>query len=632
MKKNFIVKICGIKSEAVAKKILKYKPTMIGLVFVPKSSRYVDKITAQRIAKIANEHDVLTVGVFQNQPIEQVRELIESISLDYLQLHGEESPAYCKKINVPIIKKINLKNTVAQTKKYMDKYKKVVNFFLIDRPIQGEGSIIDMNQVETLSNEYSIIIAGGLDHDNIENVLEKAGKNIAGVDVSGGVESSRGIKDELFVRGFIKKVRRQINNIKAYAVKLDKNDPLHKYRKEFFRPKNIIYMDGNSLGLFSKRAEKSLNEIITSYKAYGIDAWLKGENPLFYMAEKIGGLLAPLVGALPDEVVVANSTTVNLHQLLTTFYKPYGKRTKIIIDEFIFPSDMYAVKSQLLLHGLKPEDHLVIVKSRDGKYIDETDIISKMSDDVAIVLLPTIVYRTAQMLDVKLLTEEAHKRGILIGFDACHSIGAIPHNFHEENIDFAVFCTYKYVNGGPGSPAGLFLHKKHFSKIPALAGWFSSQKDKQFDMSPDLIPALGAGAYQIGTPHIFSMAPLLGAIDLINEIGINQIREKSLSLTDYMIELIKSELASFGFIIATPLLHEQRGGHIALEHTEAARICKSMKAHGVIPDFRPPNIIRLAPIALYSSFYDVFRLVMMLKKIMIEKDYYKFTNDREIIA
>lgn len=423
-----------------------------------------------------------------------------------------------------------------------------------------------------------------------------------------------------------------MNNSELKALRLDAKDKLRKYKKEFYFPPDTIYMDGNSLGLFSKRAEKTLLEIVESYKLFGIDGWLKGKYPYFYLAEKLGEMTAPLLGALPEEVIVANSTTVNLHQLLATFFKPKGKRTKILTDEFAFPSDMYAIKSQLLFHGLDPEKHLVKVKSRDGKIIYEEDITSSMTSEVAIIILPTVVYKTGQILDVEKLTTEAHRRGILIGFDACHSIGVIPHKFHKHGIDFAFYCNYKYVNGGPGAPAGLFVHKKHFGKTPALAGWFSSSKDKQFDMSHILTPAKTSGAYQIGTPHILSMAPLIGALELLNEAGIDEIRKKSLLLTDYMITLVDSELASMGFSVITPRSSKARGGHVALQHIEAARICKALKEKGIIPDFRAPNIIRLAPVPLYRSFSDVFEVVQTLKKIMTEKTYLKFKNEREIVA
>lgn len=423
-----------------------------------------------------------------------------------------------------------------------------------------------------------------------------------------------------------------MNSSKNYALKLDAQDELHRYRQEFYLPANAIYMDGNSLGLLSKRAEQSLAQVVEAYKLYGIDSWTKGKNPYFYMAEKLGDKIAPLVGALEGEVVITGSTTVNLHQLVATFFEPKGTRTKILIDEFAFPTDVYAVKSQLLLHGLDPSEHLVLVKSTDGQTISEDDIISLLTDEVALLILPTVVYSTGQLLDIKRITTAAHDHDALVGFDASHSVGVVPHNFHEDGVDMAVFCTYKYVNGGPGAPAGIFVHQKHFGKYPALAGWFSSRKDVQFDMAHDLVPADNAGAYQIGTPHVLSMAPLQGALELISEVGILRIRKKSSQLTEYLIELVNSELRDMGFAIASPLTVDARGGHVALRHKEAASICKALKNRGVVPDFRFPDIVRLAPSPLYGSFVDVYEAVQILKDIMTKRDHLAFSNKREIIA
>jgi kynureninase len=350
------------------------------------------------------------------------------------------------------------------------------------------------------------------------------------------------------------------------------------------------------------------------------------------MAEKLGEKIAPLVGASPEEVIITGSTTVNLHQLVATFYKPEGKRTKILADELTFPSDIYALKSQLGIRGYDQDTHLIRVKSRDGRFLEEDDIIDAMTDEIALIVLPTVLYRSGQILDMKRLTEEANKRGILIGFDGCHSIGAIPHSFSEWGVDFAYWCNYKHLNGGPGSVGGLYVNSKHFGTTPGLAGWFGSKKEKQFDMEHSLTPAESAGAYQIGTPHVLSLAPLLGALEIFAEAGIENIREKSLKINQFLMDLMNQELADLGFTIGNPLDEVRRGGHISLEHKEAARICKALKKNGVIPDFRSPNIIRLAPVALYTSYTEVWEVVQILKKIMKEKQYEKFENEREVVA
>jgi kynureninase len=417
-----------------------------------------------------------------------------------------------------------------------------------------------------------------------------------------------------------------------FAKDLDNEDVLNKFRDEFYLQPNNIYMDGNSLGLLSKRAEKTLFESLEDWKTLGIDGWLEGNHPWFYLSEQLGELSAPLVGASKEEVIVTGSTTVNLHQLVATFYKPTGKRTKILADELNFPSDIYALQSQLKLKGYDPDEHLVRVKSRDGRLIEEDDIIAAMSDEIALIVLPTVLYRSGQLLDMERLTKEAHNRGILIGFDGCHSVGAIPHEFSKWDVDFAYWCNYKYLNSGPGGVGSLFVNKKHFDKVPGLAGWFGSSKDKQFDMEHSFTPAEHAGAYQIGTPHVFSIAPLLGSLEIFSEATIENVREKSLHSTAYMMYLIENELAGFGFKLGNPREDVRRGGHVCLEHEEAARICKALKANGVIPDFRSPNIIRLAPIALYNTYHDVWSVIQILKRIMEEKEYEKFENKRGVVA
>lgn len=419
---------------------------------------------------------------------------------------------------------------------------------------------------------------------------------------------------------------------KEYAEELDRQDPLSHFRNEFYIQEGTLYMDGNSLGLLSKRAEKSVFRILDSWKQLGIDGWSKGEHPWYYLSEQLGEQVAGLIGGEDDEVIVTGSTTVNLHQLASTFYQPKGNRTKILADELNFPSDIYALKSQLELKGYNPEDHFIQVTSRDGREIKEEDIIEAMTADVALIVLPTVLYRSGQLLDIKRLTDEAHKRGILIGFDGCHSVGVVPHHFHEWDVDFAYWCHYKYVNSGPGGVGGLFVHERHLGQKPGLSGWFGSDKEKQFDMNHSFEPAQTAGAFQIGTPHLLSVAPLIGSLELFHEAGIEQIREKSLTSTKYMMDLLQSKLEGYEFTIGNPMEDERRGGHVCLEHKEAARICKALKDKGVIPDFRSPNVIRLAPIAFYTSYVEVWETIQILEDIMEQKLYEKYENKRGVIA
>ncbi|GGJ65469.1 kynureninase [Virgibacillus kapii] len=348
----------------------------------------------------------------------------------------------------------------------------------------------------------------------------------------------------------------------SYARHLDSEDELSTYREEFYLSPDKIYFDGNSLGILSKRAKKTVEMLMESWKEYGIDGWSEGAYPWFYLSEKLGKMSAHLIGARPEEVIITGSTTTNLHQLTASFFQPRGKKTKILADELNFPSDIYALKSQLRLKGLQPEDHLIQVKSKDGNTLNTNTIIEAMSEEVAMLVLPGVLYRSGQILDMETITVEAHKRGIIVGFDLCHSIGSIPHQLSEWGVDFAFWCTYKHLNGGPGSVGGLYVNQKHFGNNPGLAGWFSSNKEKQFDMDHMLTPAESAGAYQIGTPHVLSAAPLIGSLEMFEEIGIARIRKKSLELTNYLMKLIEVELQEQGFFIANPKADELRGGHI----------------------------------------------------------------------
>lgn len=418
----------------------------------------------------------------------------------------------------------------------------------------------------------------------------------------------------------------------GYAKLLDELDDLATYRDEFYLKPECLYLDGNSLGLLSKRAEQTLLEVLEDWKHLGIEGWTQGKYPWFYLSEKLGAMTAPLIGAQAEEVIVTASTTVNLHQLVAAFYQPIGNRTRIVSDELNFPSDIYALQSQLRLRGYDPEEHLIQVRSRNGRLIDEEDILAELNDQVALLILPTVLYRSGQLLDLERITSEAHKHGILVGFDGCHSLGAIPHFFSEWGVDFAYWCNYKYLNAGPGAVGGIYVNQKHFGKLPGLSGWFGSNKEKQFDMNHYFTPAETAGSYQIATPHILSMAPLIGSLELFAEATIEKIRIKSLALTQYLMDLIERELIGTGLEIGNPKETDRRGGHVSLEHPEAARICKALKESGVIPDFRSPNIIRLAPVALYTSYQEVWSAVQILKKIMSEKLYENYSNERSIVA
>ncbi|MBT3177362.1 MAG: kynureninase [Desulfobacula sp.] len=421
----------------------------------------------------------------------------------------------------------------------------------------------------------------------------------------------------------------------AFAKNLDSEDILSKFRNKFYIPEDTIYMDGNSLGLLSKDAEKNIARVTKEWKQNAIKGWMGGDKPWFYLPEEIGKKCARIIGADENEVILTGSTTVNIHSLISTFYNPSGRRTKILADELNFPSDIYALKGQILLKGFDPEKELILIKSENGRTLDENVIAASMTKDVALIFLPSVLYRSGQLLDMPYLINEAHKRGILIGFDCCHSAGVIPHEFSKWGLDFAVFCSYKYMNGGPGSPAFLYINKKHFDKKPILSGWFGCDKNKQFNMDIQFENQRSAGGWQISTQGLLSAAPVESALETILEAGMDNIREKSKKITDYLVYLVNVYLSKkpYHFKIGTPLDPEKRSGHIAIEHEkEAVRIGKSLLNNRVIPDFRPPNIIRMAPVPLYNTFHEVWEVVQTLKKIMDTKEYNNYSRDRGTVA
>ena len=417
-----------------------------------------------------------------------------------------------------------------------------------------------------------------------------------------------------------------------YARNLDLNDPLRNVRKRFYiRPGNI-YVDGNSLGLCSLDAEREILRALDDWKSSGIDIWSIENSKYFYYPARIGAMMAALIGARADETTTTGSTTANIHQCIATFYHPTKERYKILMDDLNFPTDRHAVDSLIRIKGYDPADAVKVVASKDGRTILEDDVVFAMTDDVALILLPAVFYRSAQLLDMQRITDEARRRNIIIGWDLCHSIGSVPHNFEELNADFAVWCTYKYLSGGPGSIAGLYINKKHFDKRPGLAGWFGNVKETQFQLSHQHEHSKDADGWLAGTSPILSMAGIKGALDIYSEVGIERIREKSLKITAYLMYLIDQRLTKYGYEVGNPRDDERRGGHVSLEHAEAYRICKALKARDVTPDFREPDVVRIAPVALYASYEEMYKLVDILEQISEGKEYEKFSNVRSLVV
>jgi kynureninase len=429
------------------------------------------------------------------------------------------------------------------------------------------------------------------------------------------------------------------------AAALDASDPLARFRAEFFLPPGKIYLDGNSLGLLSRRAEAHLARVVAEWRTLGIDGWTEASPPWLTLAETVAEKIAPLLGAAPDEICLTGQTTANLHQLLATLYDPSGcgilpqrspahrqdagatHRTVILGDALNFASDAYALHSHLRLRGLDPAAHLRFIPTRDGRVLRLDDLLEAFAaPDVQLVVLPSVVFTSGQLLDVATLTRKARERGLLIGWDLSHSIGAVPHALGgDAGPDFAFWCNYKWLNAGPGAVGGLFLHRRHHALAPGLAGWWGVRADRRFAMSPHHDPAAGAAALHIGTPHILSLAPLLGSLELIAEAGgLCALRAKSLALTEHLLALIDRDLAPLGFTVATPRGEPARGGHLALAHPDAWRFCQALKAANVIPDFRAPDLIRLAPSPLYTSFADCSEAIARLKHIALTRAHEKF--------
>ncbi|NLT57874.1 MAG: kynureninase [Clostridiales bacterium] len=400
-----------------------------------------------------------------------------------------------------------------------------------------------------------------------------------------------------------------------YAAKLDAVDPIASLRERFYVKEDELYMDGNSLGLCSRDAEAAILNILSVWKGQGIGIWTAEDGLYFLYPSYLGGLLAPLIGADKDEVTITNSTTINIHQAIATFYKPTKERYKILVDDLNFPTDRHAVDSQVMLKGYDPADAVKVVESPDGRLIDEEAVIAAMTDDVALCLMPSVLYRSAQLLNIEKLSRAARERGIIIGWDLCHSIGAIPHDLKKADADFAIWCNYKYLNAGPGAVGGLYINRRHFGMTPGLAGWHGNLKATQFELHHKHDPAPDADAWLTGTAPMLSMAGLEGNLKIVAEAGIDRIREKSLNLTAYLMFLIDARLTPYGYAVGNPREDAVRGGHVALEHSEAYRICQALKLKKVIPDYREPNVVRLAPVALYNTYAEVHRLVDILEEI-----------------
>jgi kynureninase len=389
-------------------------------------------------------------------------------------------------------------------------------------------------------------------------------------------------------------------------------------RARFHLPPGQIYLDGNSLGLLCQPAQDALLRVVVEWATRGIGGWLEGEPPWVGLAEDLARDLSPLLGVEPTDLILTGQTTPNLHQLLATLYTPgHPTRRVILADELNFASDRYALVSHLRLRGLDPVSHLRLVRSRDGFTLATADVVAALADDVQVAVLPSVLFTSGQLLDLTAIAAAARARGILLLWDLSHSLGAVPHALAAEGADGAFWCTYKYLNGGPGAPGGLWLHPQHAARPPGLAGWWGVRPDRRFAFAPAHEPAPGAARLHIGTPSILGLAPLQGALRLFAEVGgIAAVRARSLALTDHLIRQAETLLTPLGVSIVTPRDSGSRGGHVALAHPEAARLAQAWRAVGVVPDFRPPAVLRVAPVAFYNTFADLDTALARLADIL----------------
>jgi len=403
---------------------------------------------------------------------------------------------------------------------------------------------------------------------------------------------------------------------RADARDRDREDPLAAFADRFRVP-DELYMDGNSLGALSADAEAALERAVDQWRDLGIRGWTEADPPWWHYGELLGERLAPLVGAREDEVVAANATTVNIHSLIGTFLDA-ADAPGVVVNELDFPTDHYAIRAQLRARGHDPDDHLHVVESRGGRTIEAEDVIATLDrEDVGVLFFPSVLYRSGQLFDLERLAAAAHEHGAYAGFDLAHSVGVVPHDLAGTDVDFAVWCGYKYLNAGPGAIAGLYVDEEQFGRRPGLPGWWGNDKDTQFELRSRFDPADSAGAWQIGTVTVFSAAPLFGALDVIHEAGIDRIREKSVALTDYLIELADRDLAEHGYSVGSPRDPDRRGGHVALEHPEAYGVSQALRDRGVVTDFRPPNVIRVCPAPLYTGFEDVYDVVEACREVVV---------------
>ena len=412
-----------------------------------------------------------------------------------------------------------------------------------------------------------------------------------------------------------------------YAKQLDQEDPISYLRNQFHIPrdkhgKEWLYFTGNSLGLQPKITSKYIEQELHDWANFGVEGHFEAKNPWLSYHELLTDTMAKVVGAKPIEVVVMNTLTTNLHLLMVSFYQPSKTKYKIIIESDAFPSDRYAVQSQLSFHGFDPEEALIEWKPKEGKELLELEdlksILDSQGDEVALLLIGGVNYYTGQYLDIKKIAELGHAKKCMVGIDLAHGAGNIQPNLHNSSIDFAAWCTYKYLNSGPGSLSGLFVHEKHAQRkdLPRFAGWWNHNKETRFNMRQPFDVMSGAEGWQLSNPPILSMAAIKSSLDIFEKVGMDALVKKSKKLTGFF-EYLVNEIASDTIKIITPTNPNERGCQLSLQVKNADKnLHKKLTENNIITDWREPDVIRCAPVPMYTSFEDVYHMVTILESLL----------------
>jgi kynureninase len=418
-----------------------------------------------------------------------------------------------------------------------------------------------------------------------------------------------------------------MNTSLEFAQALDAKDPLRSYRDKFFIPKmkdgsDVVYMTGNSLGLQPKAARDYVEQEMKDWEIWGVEGHVHARKPWMPYHEFLTAALADITGSRESEVVVMNTLTANLHFMMISFYRPDKKRRKILIEGDAFPSDKYAVQSQLRYHGFDPVKDLIEVKARPAENCvrqkDILDTIEALGEEIALVMIGGVNYYTGQVHDMQAITKKAHEKGCMVGFDLAHGIGNLEISLHDIGMDFAAWCSYKYLNGGPGCIAGAFVHERHHGEkdIPRFEGWWGHDKATRFNMRHDFIPIPTVEAWQLSNPPILPMACLRASLDLFKETGMEALNKKTRKMNEY-IDYMLASLKNDRIEVITPKASNERGCQVSIRVKNAdKKLFDSIMEKGVMADWREPDVIRTAPVPLYNSFEDIYRFTSILESCL----------------